>query len=227
MSKENEKFELPQAIDEKFGLPQAIEEWKKLGITSCTMTFSCGGDSMDDYSFEFNKMEDGKSITIESSELNNFFDGVIFNKVEFYENSDGHYMGEAGTVEITLNEDEDDFDYCKSSTAETNEEFTETTVCDLTEEEKTFLRSKVVSVNGGYDDATTFLYKKDCMLSNAEIEIRNNLGDKLCIIGDGYKFQESQGEEQEWHSWIVENISDDDITMEITRTFTVYSEVEN
>ena len=42
--------------------------WKKLGITSCTMEFSCGGDSMNDYTFRFYTKNKSK-ITSSSNNL--------------------------------------------------------------------------------------------------------------------------------------------------------------
>ena len=83
---------------------EAIKLWKELKIESGTMEFSCGGDSMNDYSFTFY----GGGKEIESSELKDYFDDAVYKHVEFYVNSDGHYQGEAGTVEITLDNDDDD-----------------------------------------------------------------------------------------------------------------------
>ena len=124
MSKKTKKPEVFKVETEQ----DAVQEWKRLGITSCTMQFSCGGDSMNDYSFEFCKDGVGK---VESEELKDFFDNEVFKKVEFYENSDGHYIGEAGSVEIELNgtgeeDDEHFFSYSKTSQSEWNESFTET-----------------------------------------------------------------------------------------------------
>src|ERR1700691_5187239 len=99
---------------------ETIELWNKLKIESCTMKFSCGGDSMNDYSFTFY----GGGKEIESPELKDYFDDAVYKHVEFYVNSDGHYQGEAGTVEITL-DDDDDFSYCKAAQSEYEEEHVE------------------------------------------------------------------------------------------------------
>ncbi len=88
---------------------EAVSEWKKLGIENANMEFSCGGDSMSDYSFTFytkNTTPGGtENISVESEELVLFFDRQIFDDVEFYVNSDGHYIGESGNVVITLNDE--------------------------------------------------------------------------------------------------------------------------
>ena len=85
-----------------------IELWKKHNIGKCVMTFSCGGDSMNDTSFALYDNEDNE---VQVEELTDYFESVIDNKVDFYEISDGHYLGEFGTVEITYDEEEDEEDF--------------------------------------------------------------------------------------------------------------------
>ena len=84
---------------------QEITLWKENKIHECIMEFSCGGDSMNDYDFKF---YDKKGKEIVCVELKDFFEDEVFRRVEFYVNSDGHYIGEFGQVVITLN-DEDEF----------------------------------------------------------------------------------------------------------------------
>jgi hypothetical protein len=203
----------------------AIQEWKRLGITSCSMPFSCGGDDMNEYSFEFNKVEDGKLTTIESSELHNFFEDEVFRRVDFYECSDGHYIGEAGTVEITLNEDDDEpsFDYSKSAESEWHESVTKFVKLDLTEEEKTFLKSKVTRIEGGDDQETFYAYNGICLLTDAEIDIRENLSEKLSDIA--YSYDEWDG--LDWdgndpYRWEVIVDGGDEIEINITRWFYIF-----
>lgn len=203
----------------------AIQEWKRLGITSCSMPFSCGGDNMNEYSFEFNKVEDGKLTTIESSELHNFFEDEVFRRVDFYETSDGHYMGEAGTVEITLNEDDDKpfFDYSKSAESEWHESVTKFVKLDLTEEEKTFLKSKVTRIEGGDDQETFYAYNGICLLNDAEIDIRAKLSEKLSDIA--YSYDEWDGFDFDIDAaYRFEVIVDggDEIEINITRWFYMF-----
>jgi hypothetical protein len=203
----------------------AIQEWKRLGITSCSMPFSCGGDNMNEYSFEFNKAEDGKLTTIESSELHNFFEDEVFRKVMFYECSDGHYMGEAGTVEITLNEDDDKpfFDYSKSSESEWHESVTKFVKLDLTEEEKVFLKSKVRRIEGANDQETFYVYDGICLLNDDEIVIRENLSEKLSNIA--YSYDEWDGfdwDSDDSYRWEVNVDGGDEIEINITRWFYMF-----
>ena len=99
---------------------EAIKTWKDLGVARANFEFSCGGDSMNDYSVT---LEDANGNSIESAELRDYFENETFRNVQFYEASDGHYMGEAGTVEITLNEDDEEpfFDYFKNAQSEWSE----------------------------------------------------------------------------------------------------------
>jgi hypothetical protein len=222
MSKKTKKAEVIKIETEQ----DAIKEWKRLGITSCEMQFSCGGDSMNDYSFEFSK--NGKAV--KSQELDDFFSNEVFRKVQFYECSDGHYVGEAGTVEITLNDDEDDFDYCKSAESEWNETFTETIVCDLTQEQIDFLKNKVLRVGGSDGNSAFYIYKKDCILSDNEIEIRGELDTILDEIAENQEFEESEGEKQDWYSWEIDteetSLDDSKIWMRVSRSFLVYRDGE-
>ncbi len=203
----------------------AIQEWKRLGITSCTMPFSCGGDDMNEYSFEFNKAEDGKLTTIESSELHNFFEDEVFRRVDFYEASDGHYIGEAGTVEITLNEDDDKpfFDYSKSAESEWHESVTKFVKLDLTEEEKVFLKSKVTRIEGDGSGNNFYVYNGICLLNDAEIDIRAKLSEKLFNFAYSYdKWDGFEYDSGDTFQWVV-NVDDvDEIEINITRWFYIF-----
>jgi hypothetical protein len=219
MSKKTKKAELVKIETEE----QAIQEWKRSGITSCTMQFSCGGDSMNDYSFEFFKDGEG---AIENKGLADFFENEVFNRVEFYECSDGHYIGEAGTVEITLNEDGDEpsFDYCKTSQSEWNESFTETIDVDLTEEEIVFIQSKVSRIAGDLETDPFCVYKKDCILSKREMEIRDELGEKLNEIAEEHDFENANGDKQDYYQWDINTEERAADKLRVSRSYVVYTE---
>lgn len=224
MSKKTKKPEVVKIETEQ----DAVQEWKRLGITSCTMQFSCGGDSMNDYSFEFCKDSVGK---VESEELKDFFDNEVFKKVEFYENSDGHYIGEAGSVEIELNgtgeeDDEYFFSYSKTSQSEWNESFTETIVVKLTEEEINFIESKVLRIAGDLETDPFCVYKRDCILSKREMEIRDELGKKLNEIAEEHEFEEASGEKQDYYQWEINTEEMQANELRITSSYVVYKDEE-
>ena len=84
-------------------MQDAIKLWKKKKISHAEFSFSCGNESMDDTDLTFYK--EGKEV--KSKELSDYFEDAIYDNVEFYDTSDGYYIGESGKVTIELNEDED------------------------------------------------------------------------------------------------------------------------
>ena len=93
-------------------IQEIIKVWKELEVDYVNFEFSCGGDSMNETSI---KIYNSKNQEIDSNKIRIYIDDVIYHNVEFYEASDGHYLGESGIVKIRLNEDEEDLDYSKTS----------------------------------------------------------------------------------------------------------------
>jgi hypothetical protein len=155
---------------------EIIKLWKELKVDYVNFEFSCGGDSMNETSIQ---IYDEKGSEISCSDIETYIDDNIYRKVEFYEASDGHYMGEAGSVEIRLNDEEDDFDYAKSSQSEWCERITENFEIELTDDEVAFIKSKVLNINGGDGDFSAINYKADCILTDKEEEIVEGLETKL------------------------------------------------
>lgn len=215
---------------------EAVSEWKKLGIESANMDFSCGGDSMSDYSFVFytkNTTPGGtENIEVESEELVLFFDRQIFDDVEFYVNSDGHYIGESGVVVITLNDEEDGFVYDKQSQSEWSESYEETIHIKLSKEEIEFVKNKILNINGGTDGDATFNYKLDCIITDEDEEIIEKLGERLSTECDEYEFQEADGEQEDWHTWstnqeiedVIQFTEEDEMLVIVRRNFIQYKE---
>jgi hypothetical protein len=158
---------------------ELIKVWKENNIDHVNFNFSCGGDSMDETSIE---IFDNDGNLVENSEISNYLDNEIYNRVDFYEASDGHYMGENGVVEITLIEDDGDeepyLSYDKQSTSEWYETFTETTKVTLTDKERDFVANYISNINGG-DDGEVVNYKTDCILTDEEEKILTELQTKL------------------------------------------------
>lgn len=162
----------------------ALQKWKEHNVTQVNFIFSCGGDSMNDTSIEIYDKEEN---IIEVEEIANYFDEAVYNNVQFYEASDGHYMGEDGTVIITITEDEDDFDYCKDSQEEwcENELFTEK--FDLTDEEVDFIDKYVRDINGNMAEGDYNVnYKADFVQTDELIELEEKLVEKIENYFDNY-----------------------------------------
>lgn len=188
---------------------EAIALWKELGITSATMEFSCGGDSMNDYHFTFyNPNSENKEV--ESSELESFFDDEVFRRVEFYVNSDGHYIGEFGNVEISLDEDAEEptFSYYKSAQAEWSESFTDEVVVELTEKEVEFVRTKVRNLVGS-QDGSSINYKGDCILNDEEEQISDTLLEKITNEVENHEFENAEGDQEDWFQFNTDEVDGD------------------
>ncbi len=186
---------------------EAIALWKELGITTADMEFSCGGDSMNDYHFTFYNSENKE---VQSGELESFFDDDVFKRVEFYVNSDGHYIGESGNVSIELSEDEEnpDFVYYKNAQAEWSESFTDEVAVELTEKEVEFVRSKVLNLVGS-QDGDAINYKGDCILNNEEEQISDTISQKISEVAANHEFENAEGEVEEWFQYNTDEVDSD------------------
>lgn len=204
---------------------EMIELWKKLDIQRCEMEFSCGGDSMNETDFKFfnsqNKQVDGE-------ELEGYFENEVYNEVEFYEVSDGHYMGEFGQVEITLEEEDGEepfFQYDKQSQSEWEEREVQVMEYELTDSEVKFLTEKVDSIVGG-EDGEAINYKTDCVLSDEEEEISEKLLKDISDTANDFEFENVYGEQQDWFIFTT-RIDDEDgiiidgnkLSVEVTRNY--------
>ena len=191
---------------------EIIELWKKLDITKGEFIFSCGGDSMNETEFRF---WDSKNEEVEDSELENYFESQVYKEVDFYEVSDGHYMGEFGTVIIVLEEDDDEpyFSYDKESQSEYEERLSEVMKYELTDDEVKFITEKVQSIVGG-EDGQAINYKGDCLLSDEEVELSEKLLDNLWNTAGDYEFENADGEPQEWFVFTTSIDEEDEIIIE-------------
>lgn len=214
------------------GISEIIKLWKKNNIKRCEMEFSCGGDSMGDYSFYFhtdNKMIDNVE------KLESYFDDAVYKNVEFYVNSDGHYVGESGTVFIELNEDEDGFYYNKSARSEWSESYSEVVDIVIDKDKIDFIENYVSNINGSQDDYTVN-YKKDFILNEKLKETRDKLIDEITDYCSEYEIEGADGDaSDDWFSFTTrldeenstENsvkIENDKIYLRFNKNYTVYRE---
>ena len=207
-------------------MQEIIKIWKEKNIDHINFNFSCGGDSMNDTSID---IFDKEGELVQDGELESYFDDQTYKNVEFYENSDGHYQGEFGVVEITLNDDEDDFEYSKSSSSEWNENCDNEVEIELTDEEAKFVADYVLNINGGEDDIQTN-YKKDFILTNEQEETLKGLEEKISKFAQDYTPNDVDGEMNEWHSYTTNEEGEElklvgnMLTLTITNSFDIIKE---
>lgn len=202
---------------------KAIALWKEQGIERAEMQFYCGGDEMGEYSFEFYNANDE---LVECSELDKFFDEEVFKNVDFYVNSDGHYMGESGTVHIEL--DEEDFYYIKSAESEWNETITNTLEVKLNEEQINYLKEFVSGIVGGSDEFTDFNYSKDFVMTDEHIRIEKEIGDIINNITSDFE-PKTDNEVGDWFNYQNEEpmFNDENILLiEINNETTMFTQSE-
>ena len=187
-------------------IERIIQLWKELEITHIDFEFTCGGDSMNDTTLNIHKGEE----IIENDVIATYFDDMVYKRIDFYVNSDGHYMGENGNVLIELNNEEDDFDYMKSAQSEWCERITSDVEVELTDEEIEFVREFVRDINGGESEATNLNYKKDFIINDKRKVIIDSIGEKVSGVCDDFTPDiEGEGEINDWYSYTT---NEDDIT---------------
>lgn len=188
-------------------LEQSLKLWKKLMIDHCIMDFSCGGDSMNEFTFLF--YDENKNVlhSEDITTLDNFFDEEVFDKVHFYEASDGHYLGEFGTVHIELNDEGDDFIYTKEASSEYSESVTEKFTFQLTDDEFDLLSEKISDFNGD-SSGLVVNYNLDCIITDKEIDILSNFENKIINFVVDVEFEEGFSEAQEESEMFECNVQD-------------------
>ena len=154
-----------------------IKKWKEAKISYANFEFNCGGDSMNDTDLIF-YVDNGNKIEV-SSEISSYFDDDIYNHVEFYVNSDGHYLGETGTVRITLNESGDDVEYSKSSMSQYSESCEGTIECPITKEQAEFITEYISGLSKDAWDNPHTDFKKDFILTEEHENLIQELHDSF------------------------------------------------
>jgi len=175
-----------------------IKLWKENNIERCVMEFSCGGDSMNETDFT---LYDKSGEEVICDELTDYFEDNVYKEVDFYEVSDGHYMGEFGQVEITLEEDEEDEDggifvYDKQAKGEWEESFTSELYFEVSEKEKEVLNKLSNFKNSPWDRDMNINYKDDCIITEEEEVTLNTLLERVRDEAEETEI-DGKGEEQD------------------------------
>jgi hypothetical protein len=205
-----------------------IQLWKQLEVTSVSFIFNCGGDSMNDTSIEIHT----KNGDITNDVLHDYIDNVVYNEVEFYVNSDGHYQGESGVVEITL-EDEgegEELVFRKDAQSEWNEQQSDRIYIKLNETEQAFVGKNILNINGE-ESNLNFVFKGDVFLTDEDELFLEQLEKK---IEDEIRNNEpniDEGELQEYYTFNTEenNLTINEegcIEIDVNYSVTIYRDSE-
>lgn len=143
--------------------------FEKRGATSIEVEFECSNDSMGDMTAVAYAMKGGKQeeVDIDADEERSVYE-VVYANVEFYEASDGYYIGEKGTVCIEM--DNGELSFTKSSSETYNETFTGKMEIELDEREIEFMRESVESISLDAYNGIEIDYKHDCVVPDGVIE---------------------------------------------------------
>jgi len=184
-------------------MQEIIKKWNEANISYAEFQFSCGGDSMNDTSLSFYDV-DG-NVVDESGNLESYFEDEVYKNVQFYEASDGHYIGESGYVRIELSDEGDEFYYTKSAEAEWSENKSGEVLVPITDEEFKILDEYILGMANSNWNGASVDYKKDFILTD-ELEVAiKDLQEKF--ENHSYDFQpETRGEvEDESHRFNTTN----------------------
>ena len=201
-------------------LQEALQRFKDLNLEQAVLTFDCGGDFMGNTEWELRKA-DGE--VVKDDELEDFFDNEVYNKVDFYVNSDGHYNGEAGTVTVTIEDDKDDegeyFSYDKDAQSEYTEQCVNSLMVKLTPEMAAFISENVSNINGG-DSGFTINYKHDFILTDEQETLVDEIENLINEDCEEYEpeIEDEDATLEDWFNYTTNSEDDEDEFKELTIT---------
>lgn len=192
-------------------LKEAIARWKELNVDRVVLTFNCGGDSMGDMEWDVRTVDDD---LISNEDLISYFDREVFNRVDFYVNSDGHYIGESGTVTIELEDYEDDdiepdFSYNKEAYSDYSESHASTVLIALTDAEVAYIKEYVRDINGGADEHVNINYSKDFIMTDEMSELEASISEKIGDFTSQYMPEdiEEGGQLEDWYNFNTDDFN--------------------
>jgi signal peptidase I len=170
-----------------------------------------------------------KNGEITNDVIHDYFDVVVYDKVEFYVNSDGHYQGEFGVVEITL--EDYDFSYSKSAESEWTEQQSENVSIKLTDIEQAFVSKNILNLNGD-ESNFSFVFKGDVFLSDKDEEFLAELETKISVEIRDNEPNIEEGELNDYYSFNTEenNLTineEGEIEVNVNYSVTIYRDSES
>lgn len=177
-------------------MEELIKEWLEKGVDRAEFEFSCGGDSMNDTNLVFFDKENNEIIM--SNESKETLDNDIYNNVEFYVNSDGHYQGEHGTVLIEFNAEDNEFNYIKSATSEWSESFSDTIEIEVTPELHKFCKEYIYEISGEHN-YLDIEYAKDFYINSEKLKMLEDIQEIINEAVDDHEPEDtSRGELEDY-----------------------------
>ena len=140
-------------------------------------------------------------------------------------------MGEAGTVEIVLDEDSDsepNFSFAKFSESEWSETYSDYLEIELSELETNILENYIQNINGGEMEEGNVNYKIDCILTDEETAALDDLVKRIGNEAEQHEFDSASGEKQDWYTWSTDDgddeieITDGKLRVQVRRSFTEF-----
>ena len=182
-------------------MDKILELWKKLNVDEAKFTFSAGGDSMNDTEMALYN-EGGERI--HDTELEDLLSEEVYNQVNFYEVSDGHYLGEHGEVIIGMDDDGETLYFNKSSRSEYEETATNAEEVKVEDWVKESILAKIDSISGTpYDSVTMWEvnYKGDCIFTDKDEEALSVFIDaiKTQLLNHDFDIEQGYGDDIELH----------------------------
>ena len=200
---------------------QIIQLWIENGVDNIDYEFDCGGDSMGETTLN---ILDKEGNSIECKEIEDYFENKIYDNVEFYVNSDGHYMGERGNVYVYLNDEKDGFDYSKTSMEEYSEREEFDVMVELSDEEIEYVGLYVNNINTGWGSDMNFNYATDFIKTDRHEELDKSIDEKLTNFYNDYN-PELLGEDSGGDMSLNTNEDENVITIEDNKLkVTLYDE---
>lgn len=169
-----------------------IEKWLELNIKRAEFEFYAGGDSMGDTNLMFYNEKDEEVAFEYKAEI----DQMVYDNVEFYVNSDGHYLGEHGVVNIELDDDNEGFTFFKSAMSEFSESVSDTISLQLEEQEYNYLRDYVsefedsCNVEDITDGNSIFVYSVDFFKDNKLSDIEESILAKIKEACNAHSYEQ-------------------------------------
>jgi len=208
-------------------MEELIKKWKEYNIDMAEFEFTCGGDSMNNTELVFYD-KDNNEVEVD---FNDEIENEIYDNITFYDSSDGHYQGEAGTVTVTLVEEEGEepcFQFDKDAQSEYSESYTDRIQIEFSKEQYDYLEKHVEDIKDNYSiDAIVFLYKIDFFVSPEKELIEESIMEIIKQMCDYHKYEYSgNGELEDSDYYDVNNIEflgDNKINLDLNYRVTEYA----